>query len=422
MNSSTIYLGSKESGRREFLIIQSILKLHGFEAIEVREEQDRSSPELENPTIYLPKSDNPSPVFSFPYADLSKRKQVEDILERRIFPHNMSQEEEKWWQKLCSSSIFSYLYTIDYLYANKFRHYNDTSLLRKGIYNTSTILLDLETTLTEAKNFSWQLYYAYCYLVEYVNSGMKRLRSFTFRDYKEILPYLNQIDRLSAKQREEETIALLKANLLNSQYYLSSKDAYSAYNALKDSNNDAIRYTSNYILGTCKQLSLEQNHWEQLSETEKAAKMHQIAIPHYLKCREILPQKVQILYKLAFQKEREGYQNSNIWLEARELYSLLISIIEKIPASERYPVEFQYLYQSYRRLEYIEELLGNNKEAIKLINHAENCWQEADDSLSSWVYQEENVAYRILDNEYKNRDHYYAIARKRVKSKEYRPY
>ena len=94
MNSSTIYLGSKESGRREFLIIQSILKLHGFEVIEVREEQDRSSPELENPTIYLPKSDNPSPVFSFPYADLSKRKQVEDILERRIFPHNMSQEEE----------------------------------------------------------------------------------------------------------------------------------------------------------------------------------------------------------------------------------------------------------------------------------------------------------------------------------------
>ena len=73
-------------------------------------------------------------------------------------------------------------------------------------------------------------------------------------------------------------------------------------------------------------------------------------------------------------------------------------------------------------MEYIEELLGNNKEAIKLINHAENCWQEADDSLSSWVYQEENVAYRILDNEYKNRDHYYAIARKRVKSKEYRPY
>ena len=52
MNSSTIYLGSKESGRREFLIIQSILKLHGFEVIEVREEQDRSSPELENPTIY----------------------------------------------------------------------------------------------------------------------------------------------------------------------------------------------------------------------------------------------------------------------------------------------------------------------------------------------------------------------------------
>lgn len=422
MNNSAIYLGSKESGRREFLIIQSILKLHGFEVIEVRDEENRSIDNLENPTIYLPKMNNSSPIFSFSYTDLSKREQLEDILKRKIFSDNIHQEEEKWWQKLCSSPIFSYLYTIDYLYANKFRQYNDTSLLRKGIHDTSTILLELETALLETKNFSWQLYYAYCYLVEYVNSGMKRLRSFTFRSNKEILPYLSQIDKVRINREKEESIILLKANLLNSQYTSMPRDAYSLYDTLKDSNNDAIRYTSNYILGTSKQFDLEQNQWEQLGEIEKADKMKRVVLPYYLKCRDILPQKIQILYKLALQKEREGYRNSNKWLEARELYFLLISVIEKVPTSERYPIEFQYLYQSYRRLEYIEELLGNNKEALKWLNQAENCWQEVDDSLSSWVYQEENAVYRVLDNEYKNRFHYYAIARERVKKKEYHPY
>lgn len=226
---------------------------------------------------------NSSPIFSFSYTDLSKREQLEDILKRKIFSDNIHQEEEKWWQKLCSSPIFSYLYTIDYLYANKFRRYNDTSLLRKGIHDTSTILLELETALIETKNFSWQLYYAYCYLVEYVNRGMKRLRSFTFRSNKEILPYLSQIDKVRINQEKEESIILLKANLLNSQYTSMPRDAYSLYDTLKDSNNDAIRYTSNYILGTSKQFDLEQNQWEQLGEIEKADKMKRVVLPYYLK-------------------------------------------------------------------------------------------------------------------------------------------
>lgn len=310
--------------------------------------------------------------------------------------------EGKLWIK---KDILVSLYTITCGYANRRTLYKDVELLMKATENLIDECKALENILeTNNSRISWRVYYAYLYLLNYVNEATIKLRTYNHRSLDEVRKYYKKLKEL---RPDCESVELLWANLVRNDNIMSGQSLI-CYEKLLDSNEVGIQYLSNWCVGEIKQECAEKS-WkidrERGIKKDKSSYFEE-AIKFYKKCKEINKEDIRILYRFALQSERRSYTNENESREAKKFYEHIINIILNKNICARTSLEFEYLYKSYIYCGRLNKILKLNDEALECFRKAEKCWNELENyKLLQEIYTLEDIRVfeRIIDKKYECR-------------------
>ena len=407
----SLILDSRQSGRYQFLRYKLLLELAGFLVLESYGDWNNKQG-LECRLVALPVLQG-QPDFCFDFDKEQEIRQLESIMEESLFPRDVSVVEKELWRKICQKEIFRSLYTVTYLYANRKMQYQEKTLLLNGLTSLSRLCLSMEQGMEERGEggFSWRFLYAYLYLVNRVNEGMKKIRSYTFRSYSELK---KKIIWLKEKEPMRESISLLEAELLRNDSGVS-RLAAGMYAPLTRSRESCVQFWSWYALGEIGQDVAEvQLEGRDLGEAEKS-RFYQESLKCFEKSSAIKPDEIRLIYKFAVQKEREGYADRSRWDESEDLYGEILNFVGKFQDGQRNYLEFEYVYKAYLRLGWVYQLKGEYKRAKAAYEAAKQCWNELDDyKLTEWVYGGREEPWKVLNRKYENRERTFAINQKRI--------
>lgn len=376
MNISTIVIENRTDDRWGFLQIKFLLEMAGYIVLEapvICAGLDNESYKKIIMSRNIDLLDDKALIYN---ANLINIKDfVNSVIGKEFYTNYKGKNHNKARVLYYNKEILSSLYIIIYLYANRMTNYaNYADMLLYAVRSLITVCDNLEETLKNEKNLDWRFYYAYLYLVNYLNEGMLKLRTFHYQPYQKIKPYIKKIRNLAP---ELESINLLEAHIVRNDNIVSGLAA-EYYKNLIESNEFGVRYWSFYALGEIEQRYAENKlklSGVRYGEDIKS-KYYEKALDYFEQCKLMKEDEVRIIYKFALQMERKGHADEEKLKKGAEYYRKIIDIILSRRVDTRMTLEYEYLLKSLMRLGWLYKMQGKMTESRLAYRNAKECWDE----------------------------------------------
>ena len=311
-----------------------------------------------------------------------------------------------------NEEIFSCLYTIGYLFANRYTEFRN-DVMRKAVNKLARCCKEKAPYLEQG---SWREIYAYLYLANRVNEGMYKMRGVQYRSHNLLSPHIRRVRQL--RQGYEE-LDLLEAEIIRNTK-ISISEAETAYKKLENAGSYGVRFWALYALGELNKERADKKY-RYVYDDDKCViqtELYEPSMEYFAKSLEMKTDEPRIIYKLATWNEKKALTQDRYLTIAEEQFRTIINEIEDISVGERNTLEFEYLFKTFLRVGHITKLRGKYEESMEYYRKANDMWDHLEDySLFRRIYtdaEEQKSVLNILGDKYSTRERTFEINTRRI--------